>query len=392
MDSTTRDSVFTTRVVISEAKSKPSRTRPRFAVCLGAGVLLARALTSGPAYFADAGRHLTAIANHSYVIQPPGYWLFNRVGGLFPDPELGILVLNWCFSALGCVVFYACARRLVRQPLAELGALLYATVFFSWFSGNVHSTYASQLLFAPLTFYCILRFRESQQARWLFAIGASFAIGAGLRPSDGIFLAPLVFAFAMQLPRKQGTVLAVVITMLCVAWLVPNEVALHRHAARNTGEQLSGVAVGAIALGRLNLYTLSNALRFLLPLALALGPVGLFLIPVRNWLAERLWLWVLPGSLFFLLIYISDAPYLDCLLGGFILIGLLGLNSCRNQRLAVAALTLSIAINTCFYLGYRPIRSRSGAAAVINKDLGMYSYYAVRNRIMFRLQESLEKR
>ena len=133
--------------------------------------------------------------------------------------------MNWSFSALGCVIFYACALRLVRSPLAELGALLYATVFFAWFSGNVHSTYASQLLFPPLTFYCMLRYREDKRTLWVCAVAVSFSIGAGLRPSDGAFLAPLVLLFFFQLRRKQQVLLALITIAVCAAWFVPTKIA-----------------------------------------------------------------------------------------------------------------------------------------------------------------------
>jgi hypothetical protein len=352
-----------------------------FSVCIAVGVFLARALTSGPAYFADGPAHLAAIAAHTYVIQPPGYWLFTRIGGLFPNPDAGILFMNWCFSALGCLVFYACARRLVRSPLAELGTLLYATAFFAWFSGNVHSTYASQLLFAPLVFYFMLRFSENRRASWLLGVGASFALGAGLRPSDGVFLVPLLIVFSLQLTRKQQVILGASTAILCAAWLIPNEIALHRYIHINTAGQLGEVATGAIIFGKINLYTINNALRFFLPLAVALGPAAYFMFHARDAVSLKLWTWVLPGTAFFLLVYISDPTYLDCLLGGYILLCLRGLDRCKNCRLSVIALSCSILINILFYMEYRPLPLHNNVYIVLQKELGNYSHYAVKHQI-----------
>ena len=363
---------------------------PIFAACLGLGVLILRALSSGPAaYFADGPRHLSAIAAHTYVIQPPGYWLFNRIGGLFPNPEHALLGMNWLFSALGCVVFYACARRLVRPPFAELGALLYATTFFAWFSGDVHSTYASQLFFAPMTFYAMLRYRENQQDVWLFAVAASYAIGAGFRPSDGVFLAPLLLLFLLRIPRKQQIILVAVITVICLAWLIPNQAAQHRYHIISTGGALTAVATGSVVLGRLNVYTISNGLRFFLPLAVALGPAAFYMFLARNAARLWLWVWVLPGTLFFLLLYISDAPYLDCLLGGFILLALLGMEASRNYKAAVLVLCATILINLVVYLGFRPLSSHAKAYAIVEKDLGNYTLYAVKHQ-MFVQRLSME--
>jgi hypothetical protein len=350
-----------------------------FCLSLGIGVLVLRAITSGPAYFADAHRHLAAIANHTYVIQPPGYWLFNRVAGLFPNAEHGILIMNWCFSALGCMVFYACARLLVRSPLAELGALLYATAFFAWFSGNVHSTYASQLLFPPLTFYLMLRYREDKRTVWVCAVATSFAVGAGFRPSDGVFMAPLLLLFFLLLPRKQRIIFGLLVVAVCAAWLVPGEIA-RRLYYRDTPEAMLGrVAKGAILLGQVNVYTISNATRFFLPLIVALGPAAMFMFRARNVTALWLWAWVLPASLFFLLFFISDAPYLDCVLGGFILLCLAGMANSQNRHAAEVVLACSILINVLFYVGFRAQPPRNNLNAIVEKDLGNYTLYAVKH-------------
>jgi Dolichyl-phosphate-mannose-protein mannosyltransferase len=353
---------------------------PIFSACLGIVVLIVRAITSGPAYFADAFRHLDAIANHTYIIQPPGYWLFNRIGGLFPNAEHGLLIMNWCFSALGCMVFYACARRLVGSPFAELGALLYATVFFAWFSGNVHSTYASQLLFPPLTFYLMLRYREDKRTVWVCAVALSFAVGAGFRPSDGLFMGPLLLLFFLGLPRKHKAILGLLAVVVCAAWLIPGEIARRRYYPDTSQAELDRVATGAILLGRVNLHTISNALRFFLPLAVALGPAAVFMFRTRNAIALWLWAWVLPGSLFFLLLFISDAPYLDCLLGGFILLCLTGMARSQSRQVAVAVLTCSILINVLFYVGFRPRPPRNNLYAIAEKDLGDYSLYGVKHQ------------
>jgi 4-amino-4-deoxy-L-arabinose transferase-like glycosyltransferase len=350
-----------------------------FSASLGFGVLLARVLTSGPPYFADAYRNLTAIADHTYVIQPPGYWLFLRTAGLFPNAELAIHIMNWCFSALGCVMFYACARRLVRSPLAELGALFYATVFFAWFSGNVHSTYASQLLFPPLTFYCMLRYREDKRTLWVCAVAVSFALGAGIRPSDGAFMVPLLLLFFFQLRRKQQILLGLLTIALCTAWFVPTKIAQMRYLPdrESATSWLGYMASNSVLLGKFNVYTFSGALRFFLPMALALGPAAVFLLRARNlWL----WTWVLPGSLFFLLVFISDATYLNCVLGGYILLCLVGMATYQNRRAAIAVLASSILINLVFYSGFRPLRSQSHFYAIMEKDLGNYTLYAVKHK------------
>src|SRR5271157_3073886 len=100
-------------------ESQSSDSAARFGAWLFVGVFAARAFTSSYAYYVDAFLHLSAIQSHTYVIQAPGYWLFNRTAGLFPDPEIAISVMNWLFSAAGVVFFYLVARKLASENVAR---------------------------------------------------------------------------------------------------------------------------------------------------------------------------------------------------------------------------------------------------------------------------------
>jgi len=73
---------------------------------IGPTVFVSRWLTMSQPYFGDALAIIRASQNHSYVIQPPGYWLYCRIAGLFPDPGFGLGLINPLVSALGSMVFY----------------------------------------------------------------------------------------------------------------------------------------------------------------------------------------------------------------------------------------------------------------------------------------------
>jgi hypothetical protein len=81
-----------------------ARFVPPFA--LAAFTLATRVFFHGPLYFADGPQHLRCILDKTYIIQPPGYWLFNRIAGLCLDPLLAISDMNIFFSVAGVVVFY----------------------------------------------------------------------------------------------------------------------------------------------------------------------------------------------------------------------------------------------------------------------------------------------
>jgi hypothetical protein len=235
------------------------------------------------------------------------------------------------------------------------------------------------LLFPPLTFYLMLRYRKDKHPVWVYAVAASFAVGAGFRPSDGVFMAPLLLLFFLLLPRKQRIIFGLLVVAICAAWLVPGEIARRLYYRDTPQAMLGRVAKGAILLGQFNVYTISNAMRFFLPLIVALGPAAVFMFRARNVTALWLWAWVLPASLFFLLFFISDAPYLDCVLGGFILLCLAGMASSQSRRVPEVVLACSVLINVLFYVGFQARPPRTNLNAIVEKDLGNYTLYAVKH-------------
>jgi len=361
-----------------------NRSEIVFAAALFALVLVSRAAPSGPPYFADGPAHLDAIRNGTYVIQPPGYWLFNRSAALLPNPEHGILVFNWLMSAAGSVVFYALAKRFLDGGMAKLAAVLYSVVFFAWFSANVHSTYASQLFFAPLLLYLMLRCREQPSDGSAAGIGLAFALGAGLRPSDGVFLGPLVTFFALGcLPRRQAVICLAVAFAGCLAWLVPTGPApvpadQPRRPGRQSrdGSDSTWPAEPVYDFECVAVFSASrHGARAGHP-ACALGCSG----------AKLLWLAVLPGSAFFLLVYISDAPYLNFLMAPLVLLTVLGVSRKLSRPWANTAICASIVLNIVIYLFATPLPTKGKTAfacAVVNKDIVLYTRYAVRTKGSF---------
>ena len=201
-----------------------------FPAALAVFVLVARIVFRGPLYFGDGPDHVASIVTRTYIIQPPGYWLFDRVAGLFTDPVLAITVMNILFSVTGIVVFYYTACFLTGRVNAFLAAFAYSTVFYIWFSGEIHSTYASQILFPVATFYVLLRY-ERDRATWMLWLAALiFSVGAGLRPSDGVFVMPMALYFAaFRMPRKNAVLFLSLIVLFCLGWVIPTWLAFNLH-------------------------------------------------------------------------------------------------------------------------------------------------------------------
>ena len=355
-----------------------SRANLLFPASLAVFTLGTRLLCRGPVYFADGPAHIQSIVDKVYVIQPPGYWLFNRIAGLFDNPVLAIVTMNILFSVAGIVAFYYAASFFTGRWNAFLAALAYSTVFYIWFSGEVHSTYASQILF-PVATFCALLHYDRDRIRWVLWLAAGlFALGAGLRPSDGAFMIPMVLYFAIfRLPRKEAIIFLSLITVFCLGWFIPTCVALskyHDHQNGAVGYVSDIVKVKSILTG-VNSYTLGNILRYTVPLLAAFWPVLGFAVLriVRNWQDWRvkaMVIWIVPGSLFFLLSLITDAPYLNFLSAAILLLAVTA-----PRMMIVTALW-----NAILFFAISPVPSQKLVVNIANCYVLKYTRYGIQHQ------------
>jgi 4-amino-4-deoxy-L-arabinose transferase-like glycosyltransferase len=349
-------------------------------------VLVSRVLTTGPLYFIDGPEHVDAAVTGTYVVQPPGYWLFNRTIAFFPDPERGIVFLNWTFSVLGVVTFYYAARLLVQRRLARWGTAVYAALFYVWFIGGIHSTYASQLLFPVLVFLFIQL--HSRQPRLVYLIGAAvaYAIGAGFRPTDGFFLGFMFLHYLVRhAPRRQALLSFSVATVLCLVWVVPTIQAFVASHAAGYAVEYSGKLTAQVspAFHGITYRSLASVTRFVVPVTVAFWPllVSVFrtLAKLREEPVKLLWIWIAPGAAFMLLFYMSHAPYVTFFTAAVVLLALKQLDS-ATPRVGTFLLAACLVSNIAFFMFFVPIRSKSLAVNIINVYAGKYTSFAIQNQ------------
>jgi hypothetical protein len=124
-----------------------------------------------------------------------------------------------------------------------------------------------------------------------------------------------------------------------------------------------------------NSASMANVVRFALPFLVAFWPV----LPAallnaslnrQDWRIRMLVLWIVPGSLFFALCYMADAPYLNFLSAAVLLLAV-----GAPRRMAVTALW-----NTVFFLGFSPIPSRFLAINTWNCDAGHFTRYGIQHQ------------
>jgi 4-amino-4-deoxy-L-arabinose transferase-like glycosyltransferase len=354
------------------------RTSVLSPLVLAAFTLITRLLFHGPPYFVDGPAHIRSILQKVYIIQPPGYWLFNRIAGLFPDPVIGISTMNIFFSVAGVVVFYYAALFFTGTRSAFLAALAYSCVFYIWFSGEVHSTHTSQVLF-PIATFCALLCYEQDKANWkLWLAAIVFAVGAGMRPSDGVFLLPMLLYYsAVRLTRRNAAAFLALIFLLCLGWVVPTLLAFSHVTGGIHGAlaYTQDIATQKSITTKVNAESMANISRFVVPIVVAFWPVlaAAVLNVKRNWQDWRirmLLLWIVPGSLFFTLSYISDAPYLNFLSAAILLLAV-----GAPRMMAVSALW-----NAIVFLGFSPIPSRRLPVNIWNCYVGHFTSYGVKHQ------------
>jgi hypothetical protein len=343
-------------------------------------------LTTGPLYFIDGPEHVDAALTGMYVVQPPGYWLFNRTIAFFPDPERGIVFLNWTFSVLGVVAFYFTARLLVQRRMARWGTAVYAALFYVWFDGGIHSTYASQLLFPVLVFLFIQLHRRQPRLGYLIWAAIAYAIGAGFRPTDGFFLGFMFLHYLVRrAPRRQAILSFAAATVLCLVWLVPTLRAFAFVWGAKAALIYSGKLTAQVSpvFHGVTHRSLASIGRFVVPLTVAFWPLlaSVFrtVAKLRDETVQLLWIWIAPGAAFMLLFYMSHAPYVTYFTAAVLLLALKQLDS-GPPRLAMLLLTACLASNLAFFLFFVPIRSKSLAVNILNVYAGKYTRYAIQNQ------------
>lgn len=349
------------------------------ALLLGVLIFVSRYLTRGPVYFVDGPRIVRCIQDRTFVIQPPGYWLYAHLGGLFPDPGSGLTFINEIFSAAGVAVFFLLCRRFNLETKMSLAAsLCYGSIFYVWFAGDIQSSYASQILFPPLLVLLFLNYRNSGTMWRLLACGLCFALGAGLRPSDGAFLAPLFLFLTFQfMPEWKPRILAVTAAaVLCLVWYIPTQVASGAAQTVSLGTQLDLARPTSIFIAGVGTRSIANMLRVLLPLLVAFW----LLIPAvtfdRSQFQNRmLAIWIAPGMIFFFLVYIADTVYFCYLTSAIILV--VGLS--RQKRPACALLILCALFNLCLFACSRPLRGGGRTDQAFNFYVVKYCDYGVRH-------------
>jgi hypothetical protein len=350
---------------------------------IGPIVFVSRWLTMSQPYFGDALAIIRASQDHSYVIQPPGYWIYCHIAGLYTNPGFGLGLINALVSALGSMVFYLVCLHLTTRLAARWATAAYSVIFFAWFAGSTHSSYAGELLFPALMLLFMVQYVENPKLPLLLGVAGSYALVGGVRPSDGMFLGLALLYFSLRYVRswKDRIFMLGIAGALCLFWFIPQKMALAATDKPTISGQFWPLAQrSSLIVAGASKLALSNIIRVAFPLGIAFWS----LLPAIFFARENrfkliLWIWIIPGVAFFALLYISDAPYLCFLVPAIILLAL----TPRPGRLTYVGLAVCVGFNVAFFLFARPApvhNTRSLAVAIYSADGPHYCAWALRHQ------------
>lgn len=170
-----------------------------------------------------------------------------------------------------------------------------------------------------------------------------------------------------------------------MGWLVPTYFAYSKASAWGVGKAVSYVphilTIVSVLHDGVTRQSMANVLRYWVPLFAAFWPlVYALMCSLKRINEERifwLWLWIVPGSLFFNLLYMADATYLNFLTAAIVLLALIVLD---GKRQAVPLLATCLAFNMLLFLFFVPLPSRKLPVEILDAYVGKYTLYGIRHQ------------
>lgn len=155
---------------------------------------------------------------------PPGYFLYIYLGRLvnsfIQDPNAALVAISIAASCGAVVTIYLLAFDWFGEKSARFAALVFLLSPFTWFHGAVALIYIVEAFLSALVGYLCWQVSKGRPS---LAIPAAVALGlgAGIRPSFALFLAPLFFFSMWRLSPKRISAALGALTLAILAWFVP---------------------------------------------------------------------------------------------------------------------------------------------------------------------------
>ena len=389
---------------VDKGMQRPNR---RYAVLLVCAVAATRiAFRSHFLYDLDSVNFALALKRFDPSVHqphPPGYFLYVLIGKLvdrlIQDPNSALVAISVAASCGAAWMIYLLTREWFGERPGMVSLALFLFSPLCWFHGTVALTYIVEAFFSALVGYWCWRTCAGDRR---YAIPASIAIAtaAGFRPSAALFLGPLwLYSILFEPGHKRLTrarnsippVLAACVATL--AWFVPMI-----RAAGGWGAyfgplaQLWNTVPGQRTVWHAPALVVARTVTIAWIIVLILGAAAPLLF-YRGGPGKHLstsgdgerrarifrfsWIWMIPGLLFFSLVFLN---YVN---SGYLLVlspPLFAVLSDRvyefsaGRSLRVVALAVGMAANCAlffwapFYFSYRSVRETGDQIARLQHD------------------------
>lgn len=155
---------------------------------------------------------------------PPGYFLYICLAKLFesflPDANSALVAISIAASCGAVVMIYLLTLDWFGEQAARFAALIFLFSPFLWFHGTVALLYIVEAFLSALAGYLCWQVWKGRSA-FVVPAAAVLGLGAGIRPSFALFLAPLFFFSLRRLSIKRICVSLGALIVAVLAWFIP---------------------------------------------------------------------------------------------------------------------------------------------------------------------------
>jgi hypothetical protein len=178
-------------------------------------------------YDLDSVNFATGMQRFDIVVyQPhaPGYYLYVVLGRLFSlvwsDANDSLVAISIVFSCLGVIAIHRLTEELYDRRAAFAAGFIFLFSPLYWFHGIVALVYIIELFFAAVIGWLCWQTYSGQRDRSLLS-AATLGLCLGFRQSAILFLGPLLFLSLRGKSLKQLVKVAAVFGAVCLAWFIP---------------------------------------------------------------------------------------------------------------------------------------------------------------------------
>jgi hypothetical protein len=303
---------------------------------------------------------------------PPGtFVIYVMLGRLFNvllhDPNDSLVWLSVIFSGLGTVALFLLSKEWFGRKVGLSTALLTIVSPLIWFHSEVALSYMLEFFWVLLVVYSCYKL---QTKSWWALLASALLIGmaGGIRPNTPVFLFPLwvMGIIIHKYPLKSVLLALLVVALGVLVWAVPM-VALSgglmeyiqimrwwQNQHMEESASLSGVASDVIRLGTYIIYALGLGL---VPLLVAAARRRLDIVRSlkRDWRAQVLAGWVLPGAAYFAVIHLRQPGHTFTIQPALLILTGLAIVSCARmtgpfrRNVWISVMIITVIANLLFF-------------------------------------------